>query len=130
MTDSPTADCPFCNLPPDRVLAANEHALALADAYPVSAGHTLFVARRHVAGFFDLSAAEMAAVLDLLTRMKARLDASHAPHGYNVGVNVGPAAGQTVFHVHVHLIPRYPGDVPDPAGGVRNVLPGRGRYTH
>jgi diadenosine tetraphosphate (Ap4A) HIT family hydrolase len=103
--------------------------VAVADAFPVSAGHTLVIPRRHVTSFFELTEGEVVAVYELLRRVKVRLDGELKPGGYNVGVNVGAVSGQTVGHVHVHLIPRYPGDVPDPVGGVRNVIPGKGRYS-
>jgi diadenosine tetraphosphate (Ap4A) HIT family hydrolase len=129
MSDSTKTDCPFCNLDPTRIQAENNLAIATADAFPVSPGHTLVLARRHVSDFFELSAAEVAAVFELVFEMKRRLAAEHHPGGFNVGVNVGPVAGQTVMHVHVHLIPRFPGDVAEPRGGVRNVIPGTGCYT-
>src|SRR5262249_39754573 len=127
MSESSPSDCPFCQLPPGRILVANRHAIAIRDAYPVTIGHTLIVTKRHVTDFFDLSPEEVAGVLELLGEAKGQLDAEEAPNGYNVGINVGRAAGQTVMHVHVHLIPRCAGDVEDPVGGVRNVIPGRGR---
>jgi diadenosine tetraphosphate (Ap4A) HIT family hydrolase len=113
-----------------RVLAENELALALADAFPVSPGHTLVIPRRHVADFFELSGAETFAVLELLFRMRARLAKERSPDGFNVGINAGVAAGQTVMHAHVHLIPRYAGDVAVPQGGVRNIIPGKGAYAN
>jgi len=128
MSDSPSLECPFCHPEPQRVLDGNELAIAIADAFPVSQGHTLIISRRHVADFFDLSGAEVTAVMELLFRMQRRLAAELVPDGFNVGVNVGPAAGQTVMHVHLHLIPRFLGDVREPRGGVRNVIPGKGRY--
>jgi diadenosine tetraphosphate (Ap4A) HIT family hydrolase len=128
MSDSTSGDCPFCHLPSERILAANAHALVVADAIPVSAGHALVIPRRHVASFFDFDLCEIQAVFELLLETRRLLDQTHHPLGYNVGVNVGIAAGQTVMHAHVHLIPRYAGDVSDPQGGVRNVIPGRGPY--
>jgi diadenosine tetraphosphate (Ap4A) HIT family hydrolase len=128
MSDFSTIDCPFCRLIPDRILASSAQALAVADAFPISAGHTLIIPRRHVASFFELTEDEVAAVHDLLRRMKDRLDEALKPGGYNIGVNIGAESGQTIPHVHVHLIPRYPGDVANPVGGVRNIIPGRGRY--
>jgi diadenosine tetraphosphate (Ap4A) HIT family hydrolase len=122
-------DCPFCWLPTERILETNAQALAVADAFPVSPGHTLVIPRRHVASFFELTEDEVTAVHELLCRMKGRLDEDLNPAGYNIGINVGAVSGQTVAHVHVHLIPRYVGDVADPVGGVRNILPGRGRYA-
>jgi diadenosine tetraphosphate (Ap4A) HIT family hydrolase len=128
MSDFRPTDCPFCWLPPDRILEANNQALAVADAFPISAGHTLVIPRRHVSGFFELTEEEVIAVYELLGRMKDRLDETLKPGGYNIGANVGPVSGQTIGHVHVHLIPRYAGDVAEPVGGVRNIIPGRGRY--
>jgi diadenosine tetraphosphate (Ap4A) HIT family hydrolase len=112
----------------DRIVDSNTLAFTVADAYPVSLGHTLVIPCRHSTSFFELTAAEIAAIFDLLCRARARLEQCHAPGGYNVGINVGRYAGRTIQHVHVHLIPRYAGDVPDPIGGVRNVIPGRGHY--
>jgi diadenosine tetraphosphate (Ap4A) HIT family hydrolase len=115
-------------LPAERVLDSNTLALAVADAFPVAAGHTLIIPRRHLRDFFELTPAEVLALHDLLRRTKDRLESTLKPGGYNIGINVGGTAGQTVPHVHIHLIPRYPGDVADPVGGVRNIIPGRGRY--
>jgi diadenosine tetraphosphate (Ap4A) HIT family hydrolase len=126
MSDSRPSECPFCRLPAGRVLEENGHAVAIADAFPVSPGHTLVIPKRHGAGFFELTFDEVMAVYELLGRMKARLDRDLKPAGYNIGVNIGEAAGQTVGHSHVHLIPRYCGDVAEPRGGVRNVIPGEG----
>lgn len=128
MRDSRPTDCVFCKLPADRIEAANDLALAFADAFPVSAGHTLVIPRRHVASFFDLTEDEVIAVYRLVRLMRDRLEQSQNPRGFNVGVNIGDAAGQSVGHVHIHVIPRYLGDVDDPFGGVRNVIPGKGRY--
>jgi diadenosine tetraphosphate (Ap4A) HIT family hydrolase len=121
--------CPFCDLESGRVLEENELAIALLDAFPVSPGHTLVIPRRHIADFFELSNEEMMAVLELLKRVHARLMGGKRPDGFNVGINVGRAAGQTVSHAHVHLIPRFAGDVAQPRGGVRNVIPGKGVYV-
>jgi diadenosine tetraphosphate (Ap4A) HIT family hydrolase len=129
MSDFTPIDCPFCDLPAERVLESNAYAWAIADAFPVSAGHSLVVPLRHVISFFELTDDEVAAVFELLGRVKDRLDGSLKPSGYNIGINIGAAAGQTVAHVHAHLIPRYSGDVANPVGGVRNVLPGRGAYA-
>jgi diadenosine tetraphosphate (Ap4A) HIT family hydrolase len=128
MSDLAIADCPFCTLPVERILAANVDAMAVPDAFPVSPGHTLIVPRRHVADFFDLTSAEVSAVHELLLQVRQQLMTCHAPQGYNVGINVGRVAGQTIMHAHVHLIPRYPGDVANPIGGIRNIIPGRGGY--
>jgi diadenosine tetraphosphate (Ap4A) HIT family hydrolase len=121
-------ECPFCTLPPDRIVARSALALAVRDAFPASPGHTLIVPRRHVGSFFEVTAEERAEMLALLDAAKAQIDAEHRPDGYNIGINDGAAAGQTVAHLHLHLIPRYRGDVPDPRGGVRWVLAERARY--
>src|SRR5437764_8877992 len=108
MTASSNNKCPFCTVPAARVIDSNDLAFAIDDAFPVSPGHTLIVSRRHVESFFELNADEVVAVVALLDRAKARLDERNGPSGYNVGINIGREAGQTVMHVHLHLIPRYP----------------------
>ena len=120
--------CPFCSLPPERVLASNPLAFVIRDGYPVSPGHTLIIPRRHVGSFFEISEEERAAMLALLDGQKRALDAEYSPAGYNVGINDGAAAGQTVPHLHIHLIPRFAGDLPDPRGGVRWVMPHKAKY--
>ena len=114
-------ECVFCNIPEDQVIAQNGLALAFFDRYPVNRGHVLIIPRRHVATYFDATPDETKAIANLLAEVKEQLDAQFAPDGYNIGVNVGAAAGQTIFHLHVHLIPRYVGDVADPRGGVRKI---------
>lgn len=126
---TPTAsDCPFCTLPPGRIVHANDLAIVIRDAFPVSRGHSLVLARRHVGSFFDLEPAERGAVLELLDVARRDLDHALQPAGYNIGINDGPAAGQTVPHLHMHLIPRYTGDQADPRGGVRWIFPARADY--
>jgi diadenosine tetraphosphate (Ap4A) HIT family hydrolase len=126
MPDS--APCPFCSLPAERILASNFHGVLVRDGYPVSPGHTLVIPRRHLDSFFDLTADERDALMQLLADAKAALDAELAPDGYNVGINDGAAAGQTVPHLHIHLIPRFAGDREDPRGGVRWVIPEKAPY--
>lgn len=126
MTDS--TDCPFCDLPPDRILRSAHHARAIRDGYPVAPGHTLVVPARHVTSLYDLPADEQAAVWDLVGDVRSALTSSHDPDGFNIGVNDGEAAGQTVQHAHVHVIPRYGGDVEDPRGGIRWVVPEKAKY--
>jgi diadenosine tetraphosphate (Ap4A) HIT family hydrolase len=128
MSDYRPTDCPFCWLPAQRILETNAQALVVADAFPVSVGHTLVIPRRHVTSFFELTSDEVTAVYELLRWAKAYLEESLKPGGYNIGINVGAASGQTVAHVHVHLIPRYAGDVSNPVGGVRTIITGRGHY--
>jgi len=113
-------DCELCT--PAALVAENDLAYARLDSNALAPGHVLVVPRRHVADYFDMTAAEQAAVLTLVNEARRLIQAQHRPDGYNIGVNVGKAAGQNRMHVHVHLIPRYIGDVPDPAGGVRRVL--------
>lgn len=120
--------CPFCNLAPERVIFANDHAVAFEDAFPVSPGHALAIPRRHVSSWFDLTGEERNSVLELLDKLHARAVESRHPAAFNMGINDGKAAGQTVPHVHLHLIPRYEGDHPDPRGGIRWVLPGKATY--
>ena len=120
--------CVFCTRAPKETV--HEHALAFVtrDSYPLTKGHTLVVPRRHVQSFFELTAEERAAMVELLAIAKKSLDAEHGPDGYNVGINDGAAAGQTVMHVHMHLIPRYADDTTDPRGGVRWIFPDRAAY--
>jgi diadenosine tetraphosphate (Ap4A) HIT family hydrolase len=109
-------------------VARNTFGGVLRDLYPVSPGHTLVIPWRHVGSFFDLTTEERAGLMELLEEAKTALDVELGPDAYNVGLNDGPAAGQTVAHCHVHLIPRYSGDQEDPRGGVRWVIPGKARY--
>jgi diadenosine tetraphosphate (Ap4A) HIT family hydrolase len=115
-------------MPTSRIIESTVDAFAILDAYPASPGHTLIIPRRHVASAFDLTVDEITSLLHLIQAARERIDRTLKPTGYNVGVNVGRDAGQTVMHVHIHVIPRYPGDVADPAGGVRRVIPGKGRW--
>ncbi len=122
------ASCPFCALPDARILSSGPFGVVIRDAYPVSPGHTLIIPRRHVGSFFELTADERGSLLGLLEAAKRELDDACRPDGYNIGINDGPAAGQTVPHLHIHLIPRYQGDQPDPRGGVRWVFPDKAKY--
>jgi diadenosine tetraphosphate (Ap4A) HIT family hydrolase len=120
--------CAFCTLPAERILGENEYVVWILDAHPVSPGHSLIVPKRHVESFFEATPAEREAILSLLDRAREHVCRNHAPSGYNIGINEGSAAGQTVLHLHVHLIPRFPGDSEEPRGGVRWVIPGRADY--
>jgi diadenosine tetraphosphate (Ap4A) HIT family hydrolase len=123
------ASCPFCDRLEDGAFAeTSEQTVAFPDAFPVTPGHHLLVPRRHVADFFQLTAEEQADLWLLLARLRDRLFREYSPDGINVGMNVGEAAGQTVAHAHVHVIPRYGGDVADPRGGVRWVVPEKAAY--
>jgi diadenosine tetraphosphate (Ap4A) HIT family hydrolase len=120
---TPDPTCALCR--PEDVVVADEHAYVARDKFSLSPGHVIAVPHRHVADFFAMTTQEKHAVLALLDRAREQIDRDHRPDGYNIGVNIGAAAGQSRMHVHVHLIPRYSGDVPDPSGGVRCVLPKR-----
>lgn len=120
--------CPFCVPDFSRVLAVNDFAIAILDGYPVSPGHTLILPKRHFASLFEATDEERAALFDLLDEVCRRLKPELQPDGFNIGINDGAAAGQTVFHLHIHVIPRYVGDCEDPRGGVRWVLPERAAY--
>jgi diadenosine tetraphosphate (Ap4A) HIT family hydrolase len=120
------ADCPFCARA-ESVLQ-NNLAYARYDKYPVTQGHLLLIPFRHMASFFEATQEERLALLSLLDEAKQLLDRLHRPDGYNIGVNVGDCAGQTVWHMHIHFIPRHSGDVSDPRGGVRGVIPARQSY--
>jgi diadenosine tetraphosphate (Ap4A) HIT family hydrolase len=116
------------SLPPARIVKENDLAVLIRDAYPVSPGHSLVIPKRHIGSWFEATPEEVSAMLELLEDGKTMLDASHHPDGYNIGINDGPAAGQTVPHLHMHLIPRFAGDVPDPRGGVRWVIADKAKY--
>jgi diadenosine tetraphosphate (Ap4A) HIT family hydrolase len=121
--------CPFCAIEDSReIIAESELSLAFYDGYPVSPGHALIIPKRHVSSFFDLSEEERLDMLKLADQVKKILDNKFHPDGYNIGVNVGESAGQSVFHVHMHIIPRYTGDVENPKGGVRGVIPSKQSY--
>jgi diadenosine tetraphosphate (Ap4A) HIT family hydrolase len=124
----PERSCPFCSPTPDRIVRAFDAALVLRDGFPISLGHTLIVPRRHVGSFFALEPPEQAAMLEALNWARAELDRLHRPDAFNIGLNDGPAAGQTVPHCHLHLIPRYAGDVAEPRGGVRWIIPRKAKY--
>ena len=120
--------CLFCELPQERIVMANNLAMAIRDAFPVSPGHTLIIPKRHVATFFDTTSEERFSMFELMDKAKRALDAELQPVAYNIGVNDGTAAGQTISHVHVHLIPRYVGDGDDPRGGIRRIFPNKAKY--
>jgi diadenosine tetraphosphate (Ap4A) HIT family hydrolase len=121
-------DCPFCRLEKHRIRLESEFAVAFPDRFPVTQGHTLVIPKRHVASLFDLPDEEQAAVWKLVALVRALLLAEFKLEGFNVGLNDGTAAGQTVSHAHVHVIPRRHGDVADPRGGVRWIIPHKAAY--
>jgi len=124
-----SSDCPFCSPSTDSTLITESaQAYALLDKYPVTDGHTLVLPKRHVGNYFELSEREQTACWIMVNRVQSILQDQCDPDSFNVGINVGTEAGQTVPHAHVHVIPRYEGDVDDPTGGVRNVIPEKGNY--
>jgi diadenosine tetraphosphate (Ap4A) HIT family hydrolase len=119
----------FSDIDSNAWVASNELAFAIRDGFPVTSGHVLVIPKREVADWFDATPQERQALLELVDKVKSSLDASEdPPDGYNIGMNLGAAAGQTVFHLHLHVIPRRHGDMPDPRGGVRHVIPDKGNY--
>ncbi len=120
--------CVFCPTPENHIILTHPLAIVARDTYPLTRGHALVIPRRHVASFFDTTLDERAAMMELLENAKVIIDREHAPDGYNIGINNGAAAGQTVMHVHMHLIPRYLGDTSDPRGGIRWMLPDKAAY--
>ena len=121
--------CLFCNISKERVIAENEHAYAIRDGFPVTEGHSLIIPKRHVEDYFGLTEVELLACDSLLKIIKKEtLESDSSIEGFNIGMNSGLVAGQTIFHCHIHLIPRRAGDVENPRGGVRHVIPGKGNY--
>jgi diadenosine tetraphosphate (Ap4A) HIT family hydrolase len=120
--------CPFCNIKIDDIVLKNEKCYARFDKYPVNKGHVLIIPFRHFDNYFEATYEEKIAILSLLDEAKKYLDKEFTPDGFNIGINVGQSAGQTIMHLHLHLIPRYTGDMDDPRGGVRGVLPEKRIY--
>jgi len=120
--------CPFCNPLAEDIVARNDLCYARWDIFPVSKGHLLIIPFRHVADFFSMTVEEKQAMVGLIDECKGVIEENLQPAGYNIGINVGEAAGQTVMHCHCHIIPRYAGDVRNPRGGVRGVVPGKREY--
>lgn len=121
--------CLFCNIDDKRIVAENDLAYAIRDGFPVTLFHTLVIPKRHVPDYFDLTHEELLSCDSLLHQLREEiLQADNTVTGFNIGVNSGKAAGQTIFHCHIHLIPRRDGDVQNPRGGIRHVIPGKGYY--
>jgi diadenosine tetraphosphate (Ap4A) HIT family hydrolase len=121
-------DCPFCQLDDNRIWISNQYGMAFRDGFPISPGHTLIIPRQHVASLFDLTTEERQSLWELVTTVRTNLMEEFHPDGFNVGLNDGQAAGQTVMHAHIHVIPRYEGDAADPRGGVRWIIPTKAAY--
>jgi len=122
------SDCIFCNSASDRVFIDTANWYAMWDAFPVSEGHALIIPKLHVENWFDAAEQLQTELTAAIGIVQSRIESLHQPAGYNVGFNAGEAAGQTVFHLHIHVMPRYAGDVEDPRGGVRGVIPGKANY--
>lgn len=122
-------DCIFCNIEEERIINENEYFLVIRDAFPVALLHTLFIPKRHCKDYFELTQAEINAANQLIhTERERLLKLDKTITGFNIGMNCGEDAGQTIFHCHVHLIPRRKGDDESPRGGVRKVIDGKGNY--
>ena len=120
--------CHFCCLPENRIIFETNYSFVIRDGFPVSDGHTLVIPKRHIPSIFDATPEEQTDILVALEKSKKQLDETLNPSGYNIGINDGSSAGQTVMHLHVHLIPRYSGDQEDPRGGVRWIFPEKADY--
>lgn len=120
-------ECPFCNIK-HRLIGEDNFCYVIFDKYPVSEGHALIITKRHITSFFDLTDEERNSCLYLLDQTKQLIENKYQPDGWNIGINIGESAGQTVRHYHCHLIPRYKGDMENPEGGIRHCIEGRGYY--
>jgi len=114
-------ECIFCNYSKSEIIVENKFTYAILDHFPVNNGHCLIIPKRHFADFFEATEEEVKAIYSLMHEVKEMFEVQYEPAGYNIGINVGAYAGQTINHMHVHLIPRYVGDVEDPRGGIRNL---------
>ena len=133
MNQSPdSAACPFCQIAQHDnkgLIVTQDHlAFVIRDTHPISDGHSLVILKRHISSFFRTTPEERGSMLQMLDQAKQHIELNHSPDSYNIGINDGPEAGQTVPHLHMHLIPRYAGDTKDPRGGVRWLLPNKARY--
>ena len=120
-------DCPFCNIE-RKIIIESEFSFSIFDAFPVNEGHALIIPKRHCSSYFELTMEEQTDCIALLNKVKCIIQEKFNPDGYNVGININEAAGQTISHSHIHLIPRYLGDVEKPRGGVRGVIPLKREY--
>lgn len=120
--------CPFCSITKDQIIKENELVYAIYDKYPVNQGHILIITKEHIKDYFEASPEVKKALFKLMEKCKIYLDNKYNPDGYNIGLNCGKEAGQTIMHLHLHIIPRYEGDIEDPTGGVRGVIPQKRVY--
>ena len=128
MNPHPAGRCIFCQADEKEIILQNALCYAIWDRYPVNPGHTLVIPFRHYGNAFESTPGEAGALFELIQKSRNLIESRYRPDGYNVGVNVGPSAGQSIPHVHVHVIPRYTGDTDHPGGGIRRVIPGRRSY--
>jgi len=122
------AFCPFCHLDEDRIFLNSELVKGIWDDYPLNPGHVLLIPHRHIARWFDATREEQVALTSAIEHAKVAIEEKYSPQGFNVGFNDQKTAGQTIPHLHIHMIPRYEGDVSDPRGGIRNIIPARAAY--
>ena len=123
------SECLFCNIPQERIVLENGLAYAVRDGFPVTKMHSIIIPKRHIKDYFDLNKDELLACDHLIRSLKEEINNSDSSvNGFNIGMNAGESAGQTIFHCHIHLIPRRTGDVDNPRGGVRHTIPGKGYY--
>ena len=121
-------NCVFCNIKKENIIVESEYSQAFYDNFPVNRGHVLVIPKHHVENYFELSDIEKKDIWNLVDKVKIIIEKTYNPDGFNVGINIGKYAGQTIFHCHIHLIPRYKGDVDNPEGGVRGVIPTKQKY--
>lgn len=126
--DGDMAECPFCKIPSEKMVAHDALTFTVRDTLPVSPGHTLILPKRHIAGIFEATKEEVAALWEAVQQARAQLLKEFSPDGFNIGINDGLASGQTILHLHIHIIPRYKGDMPDPRGGIRWIFPEKAIY--
>ncbi len=122
------SECPFCMIHVEKIIAQDPLTFTVRDALPVSPGHTLILPKRHIASIFEATREEVAALWEAVQLARAQLLEEFSPDGFNIGINDGPASGQTILHLHIHVIPRYKGDMPDPRGGIRWIFPDKAVY--
>ena len=120
--------CPFCTIQQDKIIASDPLTFTVRDTLPVSPGHTLILPKRHIASIFDATKEEVAALWHAVELARTQLLEEFSSDGFNIGINDGVASGQTIPHLHIHLIPRYQGDMPDPRGGIRWIFPDKAVY--
>ncbi len=123
-----TQPCPFCTLVNRKIYLENDLSIGILDGFPISNGHSLIIPKRHVGSIFDIQKDELFSLFNLLADVKNKLTEQFSPDGFNIGINDNEAAGQTISHVHIHLIPRYRGDQEDPRGGIRWIFPDKAKY--